>query len=474
MKINIDKKDIYWSYVTQVLNTGAGLLLLPIILNKVNSTELALWFIFGTITALINLIDLGFQPNIMRNITFVFSGAQKLYKEGLHNIDGSSQINYSLLSAIIITSKKIYRNISVLTILILSTLGSFYVYYISPKDQYLESNLIAWFIFIIGTVLSLYYSYFTPLLLGRGLIKEYNISLSISKIFYVFFASTCVWLGYGLIGLSFATLLSTIVNRFLANYYLKANFNFKLEKVTKEESKDIFNILWHNTKKHGLINFASFLIVRANLILVSLFLPLQLAASYGLTLQLIVFINSFSTILYYTYLPKFNNFRVFGDIEGIKTLFGLNLTVACLCFIIGCILLILIGNPLLRIIGSKTYLLDSYLSIFLGFILLLEMNHTLAATLLTTKNIVPFLKPVLVSGFIIIGLSYIILKYTNAGLLGIFFVQFLVQLSYNNWKWPLETTLELKTPYFKIFRIGFDKIYSLSPVKLKRYFSQRN
>ena len=78
MGIQITRRDIIWSYASYILQTGAGLLILPIILNKLPSNELAVWYIFLSITALVNLLDFGLQPTIMRNVSYIYSGARHI------------------------------------------------------------------------------------------------------------------------------------------------------------------------------------------------------------------------------------------------------------------------------------------------------------------------------------------------------------------------------------------------------------
>ena len=81
MEIRVTKKDMLWSYVAQFFNVGAGLLTLPLILHMLTTEEIAMNYLMLTVGSLVALIDFGFAPQFGRNITYVFSGAQKLEKE---------------------------------------------------------------------------------------------------------------------------------------------------------------------------------------------------------------------------------------------------------------------------------------------------------------------------------------------------------------------------------------------------------
>ena len=62
MEIHITKKDVLWGYIAQFFNIGAGILLLPVILKLLPADILGVWYIFLTISSLVQMIDCGFQP----------------------------------------------------------------------------------------------------------------------------------------------------------------------------------------------------------------------------------------------------------------------------------------------------------------------------------------------------------------------------------------------------------------------------
>ena len=120
MKIQITKKDIIWSYASHILQTGSGVFLLPIILNKLSPEELAIWYVFLAITALVTLLDFGLLPTIMRNISYIFSGARELSKEGVVIQKAEMDIDYGLLKSMIKTTKRLYMIIAFIVALIMS------------------------------------------------------------------------------------------------------------------------------------------------------------------------------------------------------------------------------------------------------------------------------------------------------------------------------------------------------------------
>ena len=86
--------------------------------------------------------------------------------------------------------------------------------------------------------------------------------------------------------------------------------------------------------------------------------------------------------------------------------------------------------------------------------MLLEGNHSNFATIIATSNKVPFVTAGLAAGFLIAILTFISLRYTSLGLTGVVLVQGLIQLAYNNWKWPLYVLNDLNVSLKDFLNIG--------------------
>lgn len=53
---------MFYGVPCQFFNIGAGILLLPVILKLLPADILGVWYIFLTISSLVQMIDFGFQP----------------------------------------------------------------------------------------------------------------------------------------------------------------------------------------------------------------------------------------------------------------------------------------------------------------------------------------------------------------------------------------------------------------------------
>jgi O-antigen/teichoic acid export membrane protein len=270
----------------------------------------------------------------------------------------------------------------------------------------------------------------------------------------------------GLLGLGIASLFSSIIGRLVAGYYFWRDDRAEtaaLDKVVLfgHNHNPLILIIWPNAKKFGLVGFGAFLITRANLFVASSFLGLAAAASYGLTFQIMATISGIAGVLLNISLPKMNADQVRGNKEGLLYSFGKSLVVALFIFIACAVCLILFGSNLLGMIASHTQLLSKGILTMFSIIMLLELNHSICAACITTYNEVPFVHAALLSGAGIVILSILLLKVCHFGVLGLVLSQGLVQIFYNNWKWPMEVTKRLDSTYPSILTAGLKGFWKL-------------
>ena len=91
----------------------------------------------------------------------------------------------------------------------------------------------------------------------------------------------------------------------------------------------------------------------------------------------------------------------------------------------------------------------------------LDKTRSRSTSLIITKNEVPIVPSSLISGLFILILTFVSLQFTSLGLLGVVLVPFFVQLSYNNWRWPLFVFKDLNYNIKEFFSLGFAKSESV-------------
>ncbi|MFN9688976.1 MAG: polysaccharide biosynthesis protein, partial [Bacteroidota bacterium] len=172
MAFKVLKKDIIWGFVVQLFSIFSGIIIIPLMLRLLTAEEIGLHYLMLTAGTLVALFDFGFAPQFGRNVSYVFSGAQEIKKEGVQIIKSQSVINYRLLSNMIQTARLFYRFLALIVLLVMLVFGTLYMYQVTDGFVKVENTLIIWIIFSFATFFNLNFAYYTALLTGQGLIME--------------------------------------------------------------------------------------------------------------------------------------------------------------------------------------------------------------------------------------------------------------------------------------------------------------
>lgn len=456
---SLGKIDIFWGYLAQALNIGTGIILLPAILRYMPAHEVGLWFIFMTLSSLAQLLEIGFQPTLARNAAYVYSGAKKLTKYGLQIQNSSNCIDEILLRNLIAASKKIYKKIGIAIALALYIGGSIYITNISSTKSNIDDILYAWIAFSSGTAINFYYGNFNGLLQGRGEVTKASKLIAISRGLLIIIGSTAVILGYGLIGLGVSSLIAAAFGRWAAHKYFydkKTKELLNQHKADQIKINEITSVIWHNASRFGLVQLGAFLVVRGNILVASSYLGLEESASYGLTITLLAALSSVSMVICQLQMPQMNVLQSQKNKDKLIALFGEINIIGWTIYLIGFAILMLYGKEILTLINSKTLLVEKELLAIIGIIFLLELNHSISATYLTTKNTIPFLSSSLISGAGVLITSMVFVK--PFGLWGLALSQGIIQALYNNWKWPNLAKKSLNANIVTIIKEGSKEI----------------
>ncbi len=422
-------------------------------------------YLMLTISSMVALLDFGFAPQFARNITYVFAGASELREEGI--APSSGKVDYNLLANMIGVAKRVYAILGVLSLVLMLSAGSAYIYYVTDGFKNVHNSLLIWIIYSFSVFFNVYYIYFSSLLTGRGLVMEAKKALIAQKVVYIILTIGLLLCGIGLLGVVIANLLSPFVGRYISyKMFFDEEMKGKIAQSipSKEEQKKLFLIIWYNAKKLGLVFLGGYAINRLGMFLAGLFLGLAEVASYGLMIQLVGIISGVSQTFFNASQPLFSALRTERKFKELLDRFATTMTVYYGLFILGGAILIIFGPWALRLIGSNAELPLWPISLAYTFIILLEGNHSNFATFIVTDNKIPFVESSLISGAAICLGSFLSLKFTTFGIMGLVLVQGLCQVAYSNWKWPYVVCKEFNISFTKFLAIGIKQSLKLIPV----------
>lgn len=460
MGVEITKKDVTWSYVAKLFQIGSGLVTLPLILRLLTKEEVGMNYLMLTVSSIVGLMDFGFSPQFGRNFTYVNSGARRLCREGVEEERGGS-IDWHLLSVLISTARFVYRRLSVLALIVMLTFGTGYIWYLTEGFTNVNNSLYIWILYSFSTYFNIYFSYYSSLLTGSGMIRESSQAAILSKSAYLVLCTLFLLLGWGLFAVVAANFIAPFVQRYVSyRAYFKPELKAHIaeQSVTREDIRETFSVIWFNAKKLGINFIGAYAVNKMGMFIIGFFLPLATIGSYGLLTQLTTIVSGIANTMFVTYLPKVSNCRVTGDRSMLKRTISFSMVVGQIIMLAGALGIIFVAPYLLELIKSQTMLPSRLICVLYLVIVALELNHSEFASVISTENKIPYVVPSLVSGGVIVLLTFIALKFTTLGLLGVVLVQGIVQAAYNNWRWPLWVFRELDMSISEFYGTGFDSI----------------
>jgi len=454
--MQINKIDVLWNYSATFFKIASSAILLPIILHILPSQEVGIWAIFSSISALIFLLDLGFNSSFARNVTYVFSGVQSLKKEGFNDRIEKGVLNYELLNGVLNAMKWFYSRVSVVLLIILLTIGSWYIWKILKGFEGDKTEIIvAWLLYCIISTYNLYTLYYDALLEGRGLIRVSKQITILGNVLYLIVGATLVFCGLGLVALVCAQLVSIILIRTLSyKIFFTKDLQSALQVAASAPRSEILSAVSPNALKYGLTSFGGFMIQKSAVFIGSLFITLSAIASFGITKQLVDILVAVANITLATYLPQITKLRVDGDLKRIKEIYLKGILISNMVFIGGAFVIIFLGQPILSLLNSNTNLVPYEVIAAMAFSALVGLNSGISGAVISTRNEIPFMKPSLYSGLATIVALLVIFKFTNLGVLGMALAPGLVDLCYQGWKWPLVVFKELEVKWKDIVNVS--------------------
>lgn len=452
MVIEIDKSDIFWTYISRFLKIGQGLILLPLILKLLSENQIAIWAVFTTITSLVAIFDLGFSNVFSRNATQLFSTPELNNSYFLDNdIVKENKERYDLKKLLVIM-KKYYSYASLVILIFLSTLGTLYINYISGNIDDKFQLYLSWFFLVGSIVLNFYYNYLAIVLQSKGLIKETQKISFFGILLSLVFAVIGIFLDWGLMAITLAGFLSVVFNRL----FLTKIFNREIEPILPTTNFNFetayFKDILKDTYKSSIASFSSIIIYRSGIIISTLFLPLAESGSFALSMNLAFILSEISFMFFFSHLPKINSLVYLNDKVGLKKIYLSSIFVSVLSFLLGGIFLTFYGNNVLLYIESNLLLIPKFSYAFVFMILFLDQIMNMSTFILFSSNDLSYTKSYFLSAIMIV-ISIIIYCTFNMSLFSILFPQLIIQLSYNYWFWPLNIMKKLELKFVDITSI---------------------
>jgi O-antigen/teichoic acid export membrane protein len=438
---------VVWSWAFNGFRLATGLLLLPLVLRKLSITELGMYYILLSQVALAPVIDFGFSPTILRFVSYAMAGAQSIQAHGVSKGTGAGP-NFGLLWQLFFTTRALYRVLAVLVFVILGVWGTFIVELRIHETPAPNVTRIAWGITLIATVLNVYSSWAPVFLRGMDdVLTSVRITVLASIIRFVLAVALLLG-GAGLISLPLGDLFGSLIQQILA----RRTCLRRLRRDPPPAKGDVWQTLrtlWPNSWRLGILSLGGYLTVNANMAICLSVLGLAANATYGLSTQLLGVIAGMASVWTQVKWQVIGQQRARHDYAGIQQTLWPRMWLQYLTFIAMAASLLLLGQPLVRMIGSGKQLLPLPWLALLALNSFLETQVSLWGMIISTENRIPFLWPSVAGCLLAFALSLTLVHTTSLGLGAFVLAPLLAHSLFNYWYWPVHAAHGIQTSWWR-------------------------
>lgn len=462
MEIKVTKRDVISGYIAQIFQYGTGIIILPVILNRLTPEEIGMNYVMLSVGAMVNMADFGFSGLIGRNVTYVLSGANRIFRGEIDSIEHSKEVDYHLLKVVIDASRYLYSRLSLVCLGLLLTLGSLYMYHVTDGFSNVDNSLVIWLLFSLGVYSNLYFMYYDSLLRGAALIKEQRLAVIFSRTANIVICFVMIFMGYGLM----SVVIANLVSPFLARYYSYKKFFtpemkslLPIEQTDRKEIHHTISDIWYTAKKSGINTIGHYVATNGGVFIAGIYLPLAVTAQWGLMTQLYNVVRAVAMNLGMSYYPEYCKYRLQNDNERLISKSSFAIVSMILLLLAGGFVIIFFGDYLLALIKSRTLLPPSSLVLFYLLFVVIQSNAQSFAMMMTTRNVIPTPRAVLITSISQILLTILLLQFTDMGMWALLVGPFVCGMAYTLWAWMKLELDSLNISAFAFYSKGINGLY---------------
>jgi O-antigen/teichoic acid export membrane protein len=444
---------VVWSWGFNLLRLAAGVILLPLVLRLFTKSELGMYYVLLSVSALGPVLDFGFSGTIMRFLGYAVSGAESLQAKGFVPLSKPSGPNHTLLWQLFFAARRLYGFISLGVVVVAAVWG---IYLVNLGIEEMPSPLITWLalaVTVAAAGLDIHSMW------GVVYLRGLNDVLTATRLsFYAAtvrlgLAAILLLSGMGLLSLPLGSLCASFLLLILSRRICRRRLD-ATRKPEKTETGSVLRILWPNSWRLGLQLLSGYLTFNANTAICLHVFGLGGNARYGLSVQLVNIIAGMANVWVFVKWPLIVQARAKEDHATIRSLLSHRLWLQILTFLAGAVPLLLVGPWLIPRLGTGKELLPLLWLALLALTVLLDSQFSVWGTLFSTGNIIPSLWPVVITNVASLLLSIALISFTTLGLGGLVLGPLIAGLAFNYWYWPLAGARSLHTSYWRFLALG--------------------
>lgn len=439
MFVLLYKSPVFWTGFVSLLRTGGFFLVLPLVLRKIPTEELGMWYVFLGIAQFGGIVELGFASNIARFASYFMGGATSPRSLGIdHACEGNIGANLAGLKGLAEMAMDLYPKLGAAMGLLMTLCGGWWLSHKFGHAFWSWNVAPAFFLYAAGMSLNMYGYFWMNLLFGVDRVREGQQIFAIGLMLNYLLCMGCLLLGAGLYALAIGQIALALVPRFMARRIMQREYLLATPNVQTVTWRD----LWPMTWRCGLCSFGSYLSLPVMTLVSAQVVGLADTASYGLSLQLAFMLHGLSATWMAVTWPRMGAMRASGDYSKIRTLITKRLSLSLLTYLIGGFVAWSIAPGALHLFHSKTQFLGPIpLALLLG-VVGVDCFLGLCNAILLTGNHVPHMKVTLLTGVAAVSFAFPLGHY--CGIVGIIIAPLCAQALMNLWYTPLLCLRDLR------------------------------
>jgi Na+-driven multidrug efflux pump len=437
----IANSTVVWAWFLNGLRLGSGLIVLPLVLHLFSKSELGLYMVLLKLAGLAAMIDFGFGPTVNRFVCYAMGGAKEIEAQGAPTSAAGEGPNYTLLWQLLATTRKLYRYLSLVLLIVLGIGGTLMVERLIRGEQALHPEFglllprLAWAATLLATVLDIYSNWWGNYLRGLNEVRAATKVAAAAAIARLGIAAGLLISGAGLLSLPIATMASSLIQRHYARICCLKLLPPQPRLLDLDLRKNL-RMLWPNSWRLGVHLFSSYAVALASTLICAGVYHLEVSAMYETSVQLIGYASSMAAVWTLTKWPLIGQLQARRDQAAIQRVIGPRIWLQNLTFLILAGGVVLFAPAVLDWVGKDKELLPRYWMLCLTFGAFLELQVSTFGTLIATGNRLPFLWPAVATNLFSITVSLLLLRWTSWGPGALILGPLLAGSAFNYWYWP--------------------------------------
>ena len=431
MILRLIQSPVLWTGFVTILRTGGFFVILPLVLRKIPSEELGMWYVFLGIAQLSGIVELGFAPNISRFASYFLAGAANPRSMGIDHVSSSEVgANYAGLAGMVRMGSILYAKLGIAMggVMVIGGGGWLYLHF---GTRFWNFHIApAFFLYATGMTANMFSYFWMDFLFGVNRVRVgQQIYASCLVINYILCAVGLL-AGFGLYALALGQVALAIFPRLMARHIVYRDFLNKALEIQTVSWRE----LWPMTWRSGLCSFGAYLSLPVMTLICAQVIGLVDTARFGLSMQLALMLHSLSASWMVVVYPRLSTMRTRKEYPMMRKLIAQRFILSLTTYALGALVSWYLAPQALHLFKSKTdFLAPVELALLLG-VVGIDFLLGLCNAILLTGNHAPHLLPILLTGILTVGFAFIFGH--SFGILAIVLAPFCGQVVFNLWYTP--------------------------------------